>query len=443
MINAPTCSPRTVAGRRQPEAERAFARRPRPDQAKVMYVISDLSVGGAEMMLYKLLAETDRARFEPVVVTLKEGGALRARVNALGIEVHTLGVNPRWPTPLDLWRLVRLMRRLRPGLVVGWMYHGCLAAQLASLFSTTPARVLWSIHYSIDSLAAEKWRTAATIRACALLSPKPSRIVFVSRDGRSKHGPLGFETANSCVIPNGINAATFRPSPEARASVRAELGLPAGAVLVGTISRYHPVKDHANFLRAAALVSERRPETHFLLAGRGIDGDNRELRRLVAQLGLARRTHMLGERHDIPRLTAALDIFSLSSYCESFPTVIGEAMACAVPCVVTDVGDASLIVGETGRVVPPRAAHALADAWSSMIDLGPEGRAALGRAALSRVHQLFPLASMARSYEALYEAALAELTPAGSSARHTRGRGAARAFEYRMTDAGQPDSHGD
>jgi glycosyltransferase involved in cell wall biosynthesis len=376
-----------------------------------MYVISDLSIGGAEMMLYGLLAETDRARFEPVVVSLMDGGALRERIESLGVTVHTVGMRPALPTPLDLWRLVRLTRKLRPDLVVGWMYHSCLATQLASFFSPKPETVLWSIHYSVSSLAEEKWLTALVVRACALLSGLPGKIIFVSRDGRSKHRSLGFNTANSCVIPNGIDTGRFVPSQEARASVRSELGLPGGTIIVGTVGRYHPMKDHANFLRAAALASKAHPETHFLLAGRGVDGDNRRLCRLIDELGLAHRTHLLGERHDIPRLAAALDIFSLTSYCESFPTVIGEAMACGVPCVVTNVGDASYIVGDTGRVVPARDHEALAGAWSEMIDIGDEGRAALGRAARSRVSELFPVKSIVRCYEDLYGAVLDERMP--------------------------------
>lgn len=437
MTDAPPNGTHAATTRSQTDAAPTVSPRTDPKPVRVMYVISDLSVGGAEMMLYKLLAETDRARFEPVVVSLMDGVALGERIEALGVAVHRLGVSPRWPTPLDLLRLIRLTRRLRPDLTVGWMYHSCLAAQLTALFSSHPASVLWSIHYSISSLAEEKWRTAAVIRACALLSGLPRKIVFVSHDGQSKHVPLGFKNVNSCVIPNGIDTGAFAPSPEARASVRAELGLPVEAVVIGMVGRYHPMKDHANFLRAAAFVSHAHPETHFLLAGRAVDDDNRKLRRLVDELGLASRTHLLGERHDIPRLSAALDIFSLSSsYGESFPTVIGEAMACAVPCVITDVGDASLIVGDTGRVVPPRDARALAGAWAEMINLGTEGRAALGRAALARVNELFPVKSMARRYEALYDAVLAEQV---SHVRRTRKSGASRAFEYHISDAGHPD----
>jgi glycosyltransferase involved in cell wall biosynthesis len=434
-------SPRT-AGRTHASQEQV-----RAEPYKIMYVISDLSVGGAEMMLYKLLAETDRARFEPVVVSLMEcEGALRERIESLGVEVHTVGVRPKLPTPLDLLRLVRLTRRLRPDLVVGWMYHSCLAVQLASLFSAARVPILWSIHYAVSSLAEEKRRTADVIRACAMLSRLPGRIIFVSRDGQSKHGPLGFRTEKSCVIPNGVDARTFKPSAEARASVRAELGLPDDALLVAMVSRYHPMKDHANFLRAAALLSEKHPEAHFALVGRGVDGDNEALRRLIEELGLAGRTHLLGERHDVPRLTAALDLFSLSSsYGESFPNVIGDAMACAVPCVVTDVGDAAWIVGDTGRVVPPRDSRALADAWAEVIELGAEGRASLGRAALARACDLFPIEAVVRRYETLYEAVLAERE---SSAPSARGSAVGRAFEYKVADARipadyRPDCQGD
>ena len=146
--------------------------------------------------------------------------------------------------------------------------------------------------------------------------------------------------------------------------MRAELGLPEHAVLIGMMGRYHPMKDYANFLQAAALISNQYPDANFALIGQGIDDQNVELRRSIRELGLQRRTRLLGERHDIPRIAAALDVFSLSSYSESFPNVIGEAMACEVSCAVTHVGDAAWIVGDAGRVVPPRNPRALADAWS-------------------------------------------------------------------------------
>ncbi|MFN2509832.1 MAG: glycosyltransferase family 4 protein [Pyrinomonadaceae bacterium] len=378
---------------------------------KVIYIISDLSIGGAEMMLYKLLAQSDRARFEPVVISLIDRGALRERIEGLGMAVHTTGMTPGWPSLIGMWRLVRLLRCLKPDLVLGWMYHSCLAAQLASFFLPQRLPVLWSIHYSVSSLAFEKKLTAAVIRVCALLSKLAAHVIFVSRASQAQHKSLGYHLDNSCVIPNGIRVTEFVPSSESRSSVRAELGLAQDAVLIGLMGRYHPMKDHDNFLQAAALISERYPKTHFVLIGRGVDLENPILGRSIQELGLTRQTHLLGERNDMPRLAAALDVFSLSSACESFPNVIGEAMACEVSSVVTDVGDAAWILGEAGRVVPRRNPRALADAWKEMIDIGPEGRMALGRAARSRVIEHFTLESVVARYEALYETVLAKEAP--------------------------------
>ena len=378
--------------------------RPGTAPVKVIYIISDLSIGGAEMMLYKLLAETNRERFEPAVISLMDQGSLRERIEALGIAVHTVGMTSRFPTPRVFWRLVGLIRRLKPDLILGWMYHGSLAAQLSNICSSRRAPVLWSIHYSVNSLSNEKWLTAMVIRACAFLSRLPAKIIFVSQSGQAQHKLLGYDIENSCVIPNGINTRQFSPSVEARRSVRSELGLPESAFLIGIVSRYHPVKDHATFLRAAALLSRTHPEAHFLLVGRSVDRHNRALRDLIQELGLSERTCLAGERDDMPRLMAALDVFSLtSSYGESFPNVIGEAMACGMPCVVTDVGDSRWIVGDTGRIVPPSDPAALADAWREMIERGTIGRMALGRAARSRVIERFPLKSIVTQYEAVYD----------------------------------------
>jgi glycosyltransferase involved in cell wall biosynthesis len=393
------------------EGQKTFPASATTNQIKVMYIISDLSIGGAEMTLYQLLAETNRDRFDPVVVSLMDSGALRERIEALGIAVHTMRMKAGRPTLVGLWRLVRLFRRLKPDLILGWMYHACLAAELAKIFSRVRSPVLWSIHYSVSSLATEKRLTAAVIKLCGLLSRLPAKIIFVSRAGQSQHQSLGYRVENSCVIPNGVDVEEFMPSAGARLSVRAELGIPENALLIGLAGRYHPIKDHASFLRAAALNLETYPETHFLLIGRHVDQHNQELCDSIRELGLADRTHLLGERHDISRLAASLDIFSLSSCGESCPNVIGEAMACGVPCVVTDVGDSAWMVGETGRVIPTRNPNALAAAWKEMIDLGAQKREALGVLARSRVIENFPVQWIIAQYEDLYENALAKQAP--------------------------------
>lgn len=398
----------TTTGSDFPAAQSRSHSRTKTKAIKVMYIISDLSIGGAEMTLFKLLEQTNRKRFDPVVVSLVDQGALRERIEALGIEVHTTRMKPGRPTPAGLWRLIKLIRRIKPELLLGWMYHSCFAAEVANLLSGRRSPVVWSVHYSISSLATEKKLTAAVIRFCGFISKLPAKIVFVSRDGQNQHARLGYLSENSCVIPNGIDVEEFVPSATARSSVRAELGLSSDVFLTGLIGRYHPMKDHANFLKAAALISKTHPATHFLLVGRGVDEENRELCDSIRELNLDGRVHLLGERQDTARLAAALDVFTVSSsYGESCPIVIGEAMACGVPCVVTDVGDAAWIVGETGRVVPSRDAAALASAWKEMIELGADGRQALGLRARARVIEHFPIQAIMAQYEDLYETVLA------------------------------------
>jgi len=374
---------------------------------RILHVINDLSIGGAEMMLYRLLSQKSRRHFEPVVISLMNRGSLRERIEELGIPVYTAGMTPGLPSPLSVWRLIRLARQIRPDLIQGWLYHSSLAAQIASLALARKAPVLWSIHCSIYSLSFEKKLTAAVVRLCALLSRLASNIIFVSRTSRSQHQALGYRTEQSCVVPNGIETNLFAPDVEARVSVRAELGLPSSAPLIGVINRYHQMKDYPNFLNAAQRIARKHPEVHFLLAGRDVDQENRSLTDLIQTLGLSEQTHLLGERMDIARLVAALDIFCLSSsHGESFPIIVGEAMSSEVPCVVTDVGDAAWMVSETGSVVPARDAVALANACDVLLQLGPQGRRKLGQAARRRVSDLFSLSSVVATYAELYDRAM-------------------------------------
>jgi glycosyltransferase involved in cell wall biosynthesis len=198
----------------------------------------------------------------------------------------------------------------------------------------------------------------------------------------------------------------------ARRSVRINLRLPEDTFLIGLIGRYHPMKDHANFLRAAGLAAAKIPSAHFVLVGRAIDQNNRELHDLVERMGLTDRVHLLGECENTAEICAGLDVFALSSYDESCPNVIGEAMACGVPCVVTDVGDARQIIGNTGRVIPPRNSEALAAAWMEMFEIGPEGRNNLGLAARERVVQHFAIDKIATRYADLYRRVIAQETRA-------------------------------
>jgi glycosyltransferase involved in cell wall biosynthesis len=371
---------------------------------RIAHIITGLHTGGAETMLYKLLSRMDRMKFDPLVVSLADNGSLAARIAALDIPVFGCGMRPGFPSPAASLRMARKLRQFGPHLLQGWMYHGNLAAQAAAVTLPQKTPVLWNIRGSHHILREERFTTAATIWMGARLSAMPSRIVCNSRISAGLHQRhLGFCKHRWEIIPNGFELEKFTPSENARWDLRCELGLPQETLLIGLIGRYNPVKDHANFLRAAAILRKNAAGVHFLLAGRGVDGHNTALQEQSAALGLLECTHLLGERDDMFRITAALDIASSSSSSEAFPNVIGEAMSCGVPCVVTDVGDSAWLVGDTGTAVPAQDSDALARAWMELCAGNPARRRDLGAAARARIAAHFSIAAVAARYEQMYE----------------------------------------
>ena len=212
------------------------------------------------------------------------------------------------------------------------------------------------------------------------------------------------------MIPNGFDLDEFRPDPDARSWFRKELGLSPVTPLVGLVARYDPMKDHENFLRAAASVLKQRPGIHFVLVGQGVDESNQELVTEMRKHNISLSLHLLGNRHDIRNIMPALDVLVLSSaFGEGFPNVLGEAMAAEVPCIVTDVGDAAQIIGNTGKVVGAKDAPGLAAAIREVVDMPVEERGRLGRAARRRIEECFSLPSVGRQYEGLYRELTASL----------------------------------
>jgi glycosyltransferase involved in cell wall biosynthesis len=368
---------------------------------RIMHVITGLDTGGAEVMLLKLL-EAASGDFEHVVVSLTDKGALGSRIAELGVPVYSLGLRRSMPNPFRALSVISLARRLRPQIIQGWMPHGNLMASVAGAVSRGHVPVLWNIRMSLDDLRAGPWLIATAIRIGSLLSRRPAAIIYNSQNAAMQHEALGYESARRVIVPNGFDCRVFRPDPEARRQVRAQLRLHDETVLIGLIARYHFMKDHPSFLRAAALVAQAHPEAYFVLAGKGVTWEGSALVKLIQELQLQDRIFLLGEQSDMPRLTAALHIACSASSTEGFPNAIGEAMACGVPCVVTDVGDSTYLVGDTGFSVPARNPEALAHAISQLVAGGPACRQQLGLAARRRIEREFSLPAIVRRYDDLY-----------------------------------------
>jgi glycosyltransferase involved in cell wall biosynthesis len=367
----------------------------------IMHVITALPVGGAQTVLRQLVTrEIPGCRMS--VVSLMDLDVVGAELQAAGIEVRTLGMRAGGLDVGALWRLRRLIHQTRPDRVQTWLYHadllGGLAARLAGV-----REVYWNLRNSDLHPATSKRSTRTIVRLLAALSGwLPRRIVCCAVVARDIHVALGYDPARFVLIDNGVDLDRFRPDPAAGEVVRRALSVAADRRLVGHVARFHPQKDHAGLLAAAVHVLAGDPAVEFVLAGDGVDWANPAFAALWPAGAPRERVHALGRRGDVPALLAACQLaVSSSAAGEAFPNMVVEAMACGVPCVVTDCGDSTRIVGETGWVVPVRDSAALAASIQAALR-DPAGLARRGRAARARAEAEFGLDRMLARYAALY-----------------------------------------
>jgi glycosyltransferase involved in cell wall biosynthesis len=368
--------------------------------ARILHIITGLEAGGAERQLLNLVTALNSGRYHHDVVSLLEEGFFESDLRASGAGLYSLRLARGQIAPSALFRLAKLIRTRKPDLVQTWLYHADLAGLLTTWLGNNKP-VIWTIRNSkLDTKHYSK-RTAYMVPLLAQLSHLPAAIVANSVAGMEVHRQLGYRPKFAAVIPNGIDTSMFHPCGATRARVRAELGIADTEPVVGCIARRDPMKGHDALLRAfAGLAGHPR----LLLAGRGTEAGNLELLGQIAAAGLdPARVIRLGERHDIERIMPALDVFVLASaFGEGFPNVIGEAMACGLPCVVTDVGDSARILGDCGEVAVPNDAAALTAAIERLLSLSLDQRFAIGAKARGRVEEKYNVSIMASNYASLY-----------------------------------------
>ncbi|MBE7495802.1 MAG: glycosyltransferase [Verrucomicrobiaceae bacterium] len=348
--------------------ERLIERTSRLLGKKVMWITTGLGSGGAEMMLAQLV--NGLTKLQHVVVSLTAGGKHAASLP----NVHSLDMPAGKPTLSALWKLFLLVRREKPDVLMGWMYHGCFVASIAKFMRLKQVPMIWNIRQSLYDLKLEKRGSAMVIRALAWLSWLPKRITYNSQLSSQQHEAIGYAKVKTQLIANGFDVTKWQPRTPTRG-------------LIGRFGRNAPMKDYPTFIEAAKIIHAKRPETRFIIVGAETD-----------QLNVPPYITVLGERHDLPGLTASLNIaVSSSAFGEGFPNVVGEAMACAVPVVATDIGDTRWVMGETGRLVPPRDPQALATACLEILENG----LTQDLAARERIERHFSLTSVLSQFESL------------------------------------------
>lgn len=373
---------------------------------RYLHFIPGLRIGGAESHLARLLADWPEPHVYHELVSLLPDVPLAPQFEAAGTPVTALDFS-RLSGLVSAMRALRSrVRAVNPDLLIGWMYHGNLAAQVARALAQRRAPVVWNIRATAD--APLGGRSDWARRLGSWLSRAPASITYNAVTARARHAALGFSDLRATVIPNGVDVDRFRPSPEARSTLRQRLALPPEAAIVGRVARYHPMKGFGDAVRAVAHVRAGAPQARFVFAGTGVDNANAELVAMIRAAGCDGQVQLLGEVPDVAQLVAGFDVaISTSVSTEGFPNVVAEAMACGVPCVVTDVGDSARVVGETGLVVRPGDAAALARAVLDLLAAPAEVRR-LGAAARERIVAEFGLAAARAQFARLWrEAALA------------------------------------
>lgn len=348
---------------------------------------------------------TERGIANVVVSTTSstEHNSLRPRIERSAAFFDLDSASLLSPRFLAAFRAV--LQRERPDIIQTWMHTaGITAGFLARTLGLH--HVVWGIH-SKDLLRFED-RPGIRLLFGRLLglgaALLPQRIVSCSRTGMEiHHRKYGYPSRKMIWIGNGIDTGRFRPDPVCRAQWRSKLGIPENAPVIGMVARFHPVKDVPTFLRAAAILQRSHEDTHFVFCGGSLAEATSDIAGQAAALPCPERFHWLGIQKKTEQVYPLLDILTVTSVSEAYPMVLIEAMACGVPCVSTDVGDASLILRDLGDVVPVQNPSALADAWRQQLSHSSEAAASLRARLREHAVREFGLDACATKYAALYQ----------------------------------------
>ena len=370
----------------------------RVPRLRVLHVVSCFGMGGTEHGVLKVIAGLGHDEFEHHVCAVR--GADEDFLRQTNVEASVSSAGSREPGfQFPLFRLVRLMRRFRPH-VVHSRNFGALEAILAARIAGVPG-VIHSEHgYEIEILKGLPLRRRL---ACGALYSMADQLLTVTDDLRKYHSKQSWHSPSRFrVIHNGVDTETFRPRTELRLRLRLEMGILPGRVVIGSVGRIVPIKDHRTLLRAGEALLRSGKDVHLLIVGSGP-----ELPNLQAQVNaspeLAGRTLLLGSSDRVPDLLSCLDVFVLPSISEGMSNTMLEAMATGLPLVVTRAGGNVELLdhGRTGYLFNPGDAEALTCILTSLVD-DTSLRQRFGQAAREYAIRHFSLSTMVQRYRDLY-----------------------------------------
>ena len=360
---------------------------------RLLFLIRSLDFGGAERQLLLLTKNLPETIFEYSVVCFYDHGKLFRQFEDAGVTVIPLDKKGRWDILPFLLRLIKLVSKNKPDVIYSFLaVPNILGALLKILFPGMC--LLMGVRGSSRDLHQYDWLYRLSFWLEVRAARFANGVILNSHAGNEQYIKTGFPASKMSVIHNGIDITSFVKEAGSGKILRAEWGVPGDTPLVGMIGRLDPVKDHATFLAAAGIVKQSIPDLRFVVIGDGPADYLYQLRRLAGELGLTDYVHWENARLDIQAVYNAIYILCLSSQGEGFPNVIGEAMACGVPCVATGVGDIPEIIGDTGIIVNPGDPKSLADGLIKILSLTPAERSELGERASNRIRTLFSVEEM-------------------------------------------------
>jgi len=348
------------------------------------------------MMLCKLVSCSSESE-KHYVLCLSEDSAspIVKLIKDAGIEIFFV-------KPTRISEMFKILKNTLPHVIQGWMYHGNLFSLFIYLMSNKQTAIVWNIRRSLYALCTEKWTTRLVIKLNSILSFFPNKIIYNSINSQVQHNCIGFDRSKAVLIPNGFDLSLFSPNSRYRKSVRKQLGFSDSEIVIGLVCRYHPKKGHAQFLMAAHMLIQKYSNTRFVLVGAGVDSSNIVINNLLNKLGIVDFVTMLGCRDDVHVIINSFDVATSASLDEAFSNTLGEAMATAIPCVATDVGESKILLDKYGFIVKPNSAASLYEGWCKVIEMDANERMIMAHSGREHIKNLYSLDHVSSLYSKLY-----------------------------------------
>lgn len=333
----------------------------------IVFLTRSLNYGGAERQLVELVKGLKKSGHNVSIGVFYPGGPLIEELQKAEIRIENLDKKNRWDIVGFVSKLKKFIRDENPEIVHGYLVVPNIMCTLLKLISPR-IKIVWGVRSSNLEFSQYDWLTRATFLLSSLLSCSAARIILNSKSGLEYHRKKGYPIKKMVVIPNGIDTQKYNSNDNYRKKIREEYHIKDSECFIGLVGRLDPMKDHTTFLHAAALFLRQNKNVKFICVGNGKEEYKNKLHDLCGQLLLQDHVIWAGTKDNTNEIYNAFDINTLCSVGEGFPNVVGEAMACGIRCVVTDVGDAREIVNELGYVVPVRDPSKLSQAWMECLN---------------------------------------------------------------------------